>query len=87
MTDKELDILVNIIGGVESGGQVYGKRRYDAYAEPYKNSPTEHTVTLGWCQFYGNNARKLCQMIVTEIAAYLQKMIQQILKKDYLKIG
>ena len=40
MTDKELDILVNIIGGVESGGQVYGKRRYDAYAEPYKNSPT-----------------------------------------------
>lgn len=63
MTDKELDILVNIIGGVESGGQVYGKRRYDAYAEPYKNSPTEHTVTLGWCQFYGNNARKLCQRI------------------------
>lgn len=63
MTNKELDILVNIIGGVESGGQVYGKRRYDAYAEPYKNSPTEHTVTLGWCQFYGNNARKLCQRI------------------------
>lgn len=63
MTNKELDILVNIIGGVESGGQIYGKRRYDAYAGPYKNSPTEHTVTLGWCQFYGYKARELCQRI------------------------
>lgn len=63
MTDKQLDILVNIIGGVESGGQVYGNRRYDAYAAPYANSPNEHTITLGWCQFYGYNARELCQRI------------------------
>lgn len=63
MTDKQLDILINIIGGVESGGQIYGKRRYDAYAAPYANSPDEHTITLGWCQFYGYNARALCQRI------------------------
>ena len=63
MTDKQLDILVNIIGGVESGGQQYGNRRYDAYAAPYKNSPEEHTITLGWCQFYGGNARELCKRI------------------------
>ena len=63
MTDKQLDILVNIIGGVESGGQQYGNRRYDAYAAPYANSPNEHTITLGWCQFYGYNARELCKRI------------------------
>lgn len=73
MTDKELDILTNIIGGVESGGQIYGKRRYDAYAEPYANSPEEHTITLGWCQFYGNNARKLCQTIFNKNSSMFRK--------------
>ena len=32
MDKKQLEILTNIIGGVESGGQVYGQRRYEAYA-------------------------------------------------------
>lgn len=32
MDKKQLEILTNIIGAVESGGQVYGKRRYEAYA-------------------------------------------------------
>lgn len=73
MTDKQLDILVNIIGGVESGGQVYGNRRYDAYAPAYKNSPEEHTCTLGWCQFYGNNARELCQRIFNESKELFRK--------------
>lgn len=63
MTDKQLDVLINIVAGVESGGQIYGNRRYDAYAAPYKNSQEEHTCTLGYPQFYGHNARKLCQRI------------------------
>ena len=63
MTNKELEVLTNIIGAVESGGQVYGNRDYGAYAPPYKNSSNEHTCTLGWCQFYGNNAKKLIQNI------------------------
>lgn len=64
MTKKELEILTNIIGGVESGGQIYGKRRYEAYAGKGTNSPDERTCTLGWAQNYGVRARKLCQMIL-----------------------
>lgn len=63
MNDENLKVLTNIIGAVESGGQVYGKRRYDAYTAPYTNSPKEVTVTLGWAQFYGGEAYKLVSLI------------------------
>lgn len=63
MTSKEKEILINIISGVESGGQIYGKRDYAAYAPPYHASPDEHTITLGWGQFYGGNANKLLNKI------------------------
>lgn len=64
MINKELEILTNIIGGVESGGQIYGKRRYEAYAGKYANTQDEKTCTLGWAQNYGARARRLCQMIM-----------------------
>ena len=41
MDKKQLEILTNIIGGVESGGQVYGQRRYEAYAGKRENSENE----------------------------------------------
>ena len=63
MNDKNMAVLVNIIGAVESGGQIYGQRRYDAYAGPYTNSSIEYTITLGWAQNYGYEAKKLIQMI------------------------
>lgn len=63
MTDANLTILTNIIGAVESGGQIYGNRRYSAYAAPYKNNSNEVTITLGWAQNYGENARKLVKNI------------------------
>ena len=52
MDKKQLEILTNIIGGVESGGQVYGQRRYEAYAGKRANSANEKTCTLGWAQNY-----------------------------------
>lgn len=64
MNKEHMAILTNIIGAVESGGQVYGRRRYDAYAGAYSNTPNEVTCTLGWAQNYGNEGRKLCQMIL-----------------------
>ena len=64
MNKKQLEILTNIISGVESGGQIYGKRRYESYAGKYANTPDEKTCTLGWAQNYGNRARRLCQMIL-----------------------
>lgn len=63
MNKKNLEILTNIIGAVETGGQIYGKRRYDCYVPPYTNSSIEHTCTLGWAGNYGERARKLVKMI------------------------
>ena len=60
-------VLVNVIGAVESGGQVYGKRDYASYTLPYTNSLIEHTITLGWAQNYGNEGRKLILMILDKI--------------------
>lgn len=64
MKKEHFEILTNVIGAVESGGQVYGKRRYDAYAGKGANSENEKTCTLGWAQNYGNEGRKLCRMIL-----------------------
>lgn len=63
MNSENLKILTNIIGGVESGGQVYGRRNYAAYAAPYTNSDKEYTITLGWAQNYGDEAYKLISLI------------------------
>lgn len=63
MNDKNMQVLTNIIGAVESGGQVYGKRNYAAYATPYHSTPAEHTITLGWAQNYGPEAERLIRMI------------------------
>ncbi len=63
MNSKNLDVLTNIIGAVESGGQIYGRRNYAAYAAPYTNTKNEHTITLGWAQNYGDEAHRLIKMI------------------------
>lgn len=90
MTDKQLDILINIVAGVESGGQIYGNRRYDAYAAPYTNSLEEHTCTLGYPQFYGYNARELCQRIFNADKSSFRKNdsanIEKRLSQDWVSI-
>ena len=63
MNQKNLEVLTNVIGAVESGGQVYGKRDYARYTPPAKNTPKEVTCTLGWYQAYGHEARQLIQEI------------------------
>lgn len=86
-----MDILINIIGAVESGGQVYGKRDYAAYAGKGANSPDERTCTLGWAQNYGTNARRLCQMILERDAAAFKRAdtagIAEKLRTDWEKAG
>lgn len=63
MNKENYKVLAKIIGAVETGGQVYGKARYDAYVPPYTNTPNEHTITLGASQNYGASAEKLIHMI------------------------
>lgn len=91
MNAENLKVLTNIIGAVESGGQVYRQRRYDAYAGPYTNTSNEHTITLGWAQNYGDEARKLIQMIYKEDPAEFldieegaSPLISSMLSKDWV---
>ena len=90
MNAANLAVLTNVIGAVESGGQVYGKRRYDAYDPPYKNSEKEYTCTLGWYQAYGHEARTLIQGILDVDPDGFRKIdtagIEEMLSKDWEKI-
>lgn len=87
MNDQNVKVLTNIIGAVESGGQVYGKRDYARYTPPYKNTPEEHTITLGWYQAYGHEARKLVQAIFNADTAAFWKLdtagIEEMLTYDW----
>ena len=62
-TEKELEVLRNIIGAVETGGQVYGQGRYDDFTEPFANSSSETAITIGKYQHYGVEAKQLLQRI------------------------
>ena len=82
MNNNEMNILINIIGAVESGGQVYGKRRYDAYAKPYENTPNEHTITLGWAQYYGSEAKELIKRITEKVG--VPSSLKSVMSKDWV---
>ena len=92
MNAENLNVLTNVIGAVESGGQVYGQRRYDAYAGPYANTGLEHTVTLGWAQNYGSEAEKLIHLIYnTDPKEFIkldtaQPSISSMLGKDWVRM-
>ena len=93
MDDYNLKVLTNIIGAVESGGQVYGQRNYAAYAGPYTNTPNEKTITLGWAQNYGPEAEELVKRILEADPATFRKLdtckpsIESMLSKDWTAIG
>ena len=73
MNQHNLEVLTNIIGAVESGGQVYGNRRYNQYSPPYHSTPKEHTITIGWACCYGHEAQQLLEGIkAADIATFLR---------------
>ena len=59
VTNAQAKVWLNILGAVESGGQVYGKRNYSCFVSPYAGSPNEHSCTAGAYQEYGENLRQL----------------------------
>lgn len=87
MSPENLKVLAKIILAVETGGQVYGKARYNDFTPPYKNSKKEHTITLGAGGFYGHQARKLVQMIYDKDPKAFEKLdtanIKGMLSKDW----
>lgn len=92
MNEANLKVLTNIIGAVESGGQIYGKRRYNQYSPPYHSTPKEHTITIGWYCAYGHEARTLIRGIYDADPASFQRLdtcspsIQSMLSKDWISI-
>ena len=73
MTEHEKLVMRNIIYAVETGGQVYGQKDYADFTEAYTNSSSEHAITIGAGQWYGNEARTLLLNIKSADAATFKK--------------
>lgn len=56
-------VTATMLAAVETGGQVYGRARWDDYTAPMTNSSKEYTCTLGAYAFYGEEAQELIRMI------------------------
>lgn len=59
MNTANITVLRKILYAVESGGQVYGKQNYAAFAGVGANTPNEKAITIGAGQWYANEARTL----------------------------
>ena len=93
LSDYNMHVLTNVISGVESYGQIYSdSRRWDAYAGKGENTPNEQTITLGWAQNYGEEARTLIRRIYDADKAAFRKLdtcrpsIESMLSKSWTAI-
>lgn len=59
MKKENITVLRKILYAVESGGQVYGKQNYGAFAGVGVNTPNEKAITIGAGQWYAEEARTL----------------------------
>lgn len=82
LTDKELEVLRNCISGVETGGNCYGGGRYDDFTPAYANAPTEHAITIGKYQHYGQEALQLLKRIKAADPVLFKKLDTAGLSKD-----
>lgn len=82
LTDSQLKILINTIGALETGGQIFGRQRYNAFASPYKNTPGEHSSTAGAFQEFGENLRQLLLRIQKEYPSVFKKYDTAGIAKD-----
>ena len=63
MNNKQKKVMAKILFAVETGGQIYGKQRYNDFTEAYTNSEKEHSITIGAGAWYGIEAQELLLMI------------------------
>lgn len=80
MKKEQIEVMVNILYAVETGGQIYGGRRYDDFTEAYHNSSNEHAITIGAGAWYATEAQRLLNLIRTTDKAGFAQM-------DYFGIG
>ena len=83
---SEMDVLISIIGAVETGGQIYGQRRYNDYTPAGANCSNEISCTIGAFQEYNSLAKGLLQEILNTYPDIFRKYdnagIEQDLKRS-----
>lgn len=84
MNSKNIDVLRKILYAVETGGQVYGKQRYDAFIGAGANTPNEKAITIGAGQWYAQEAKRLLQEIQRADPAQFKKIDTQGIAGDLL---
>lgn len=73
MKKEYIEVMVNILYAVETGGQIYGGRRYDDFTEAYHNSSNEHAITIGAGAWYATEAQRLLKLIrATDTSGFKQ---------------
>lgn len=91
MKAKNVEVMRKILYAVESGGQVYGKQNYSAFAGVGANTSNEKAITVGAGQWYANEARSLLLKIQNLHADTFRKLddagIASDLKKDWSAYG
>lgn len=91
MNQENITVLRKILYAVESGGQIYGRQNYAAFAGVGKNTPNEVAITIGAGQWYGARARLLLQQIKntypTEFSRLDTAGIAADLKKSWDRYG
>ena len=85
VTNEQMKILINIIGAVETGGQVYGKQRYDDYTPAYTNSSAENSCTIGAFAEFRENAKALLNEILTTYPTTFRKYDNADIESDLKK--
>lgn len=74
LSDYNLHVLTNIISGVETYGQQYSdERNWGDFTPAYAATDNEVSITIGWAANYGEQARKLLQMIQRDCPDDFQK--------------
>ena len=68
------EVWLNMLGAVETGGQIYGNRDYSSFIGPYTSSPNEYSCTAGAYQEYGDNLRQLLLAIKKKYPSTFRKL-------------
>lgn len=89
-SDQNLHIITNIISGIETYGQRYSdERNWGDFTQAYANTKNQVSITIGWGAHYGDQARKLLQMIQTDYPEDFKKNdtanIAADIKKSFVK--
>lgn len=63
MTNQQREIIRNTIYAVETGGHIYGNKKYNCLIEAGTNTANETAITIGAGQFHATNAKLLLNRI------------------------